>query len=73
MVLLSGASYEKFYTGATFINFLVGTSRSFYYHQLMYKDAISSFFQNHLLEVRNCLIGKPLTLAVDVRYDSPGD
>ena len=27
MVLLSGASHEKFYTDATFIIFLVGTSR----------------------------------------------
>ncbi|XP_061188092.1 uncharacterized protein LOC133196180 [Saccostrea echinata] len=71
MVLLSGASWSKFATGAKFINLVTGCSRAFY-HQLLYKEAMNSFFEKHLTNVHKKLASKPLSLAVDVRYDSPG-
>ncbi|XP_062580106.1 uncharacterized protein LOC134242103 isoform X2 [Saccostrea cucullata] len=72
MILLSGTSWSKFCTGAKFINLMIGCSRAFYHHQLLYKEAIQNFFKSHITDIHRKFGGKPLSLAVDVRYDSPG-
>ncbi|XP_065945318.1 uncharacterized protein [Magallana gigas] len=72
MVLLTGASWEKFALGAKFINLVVGSSRQFYKMQLQYRTAIEEKFQKHISEVYKKLGGLPLSVAVDVRFDSPG-
>ena len=72
MVLLSGLSWEKFSLGASFINLAVGGARTFYYHQLSYRVTIESFFLRHMDKIHSMLKGNPLSVSVDVRYDSPG-
>ncbi|XP_065938253.1 uncharacterized protein [Magallana gigas] len=72
MVLLTGASWEKFALGAKFINLVVGSSRQFYKMQLQYWTAIEEKFQKHISDVYKKLGGLPLSVAVDVRFDSPG-
>uniref|UniRef100_A0A8W8NJX8 Uncharacterized protein n=1 Tax=Magallana gigas TaxID=29159 RepID=A0A8W8NJX8_MAGGI len=72
MVLLTGASWEKFALGAKFINLVVGSSRQFYKMQLQYRTAIEEKFHKHISEVYKKLGGLPLSVAVDVRFDSPG-
>lgn len=72
MVLLTGASWEKFSLGAKFINLAVGSTRQFYKMQLQYRVAIEESFARHMETVRKAVAGVPLSIAVDVRYDTPG-
>lgn len=72
MVLLTGASWEKFSLGAKFINLAVGSTRQFYKMQLQYRVAIEESFARHMETVRKSVAGVPLSIAVDVRYDTPG-
>nr|XP_022333223.1 uncharacterized protein LOC111130440 [Crassostrea virginica] len=72
MILLSGASWEKFALGARFINLTVGTARHFYMMQHQYRVAIEKSFSEHMGSVLKSLGGLPLSIAVDVRYDTPG-
>ncbi|XP_062583552.1 uncharacterized protein LOC134245264 [Saccostrea cucullata] len=72
MVILSGSSWEQFAMGARFINLAIGTARHFYQMQLQYRVSIEKFFKKHLTEVRASLGGIPISVAVDVRYDTPG-
>nr|XP_034333961.1 uncharacterized protein LOC117691615 isoform X2 [Crassostrea gigas] len=60
------------YIGAKFINLVVGSSRQFYKMQLQYRTAIEEKFHKHISEVYKKLGGLPLSVAVDVRFDSPG-
>uniref|UniRef100_A0A8W8LSL6 Uncharacterized protein n=1 Tax=Magallana gigas TaxID=29159 RepID=A0A8W8LSL6_MAGGI len=71
MVLLTGASWEKFSLGAKFINLAVGSTRQFYKMQLQYRVAIEESFARHMETVRKDVAGVPLSIAVDVRYDTP--
>lgn len=72
MVLLTGASWEKFSLGAKFINLAVGSTRQFYKMQLQYRVAIEELsFARHMETVRKAVAGVPLSIAVDVRFDTP--
>lgn len=73
MVLLSGMSWENFAMGASFINLIIGSGRHFYVMQHQYSTAIKSYFLSHIDKARQSLGGIPLSIAVDVRYDSPVD
>eukprot|EP00105_Crassostrea_gigas_P035927 XP_019920075.1 PREDICTED: uncharacterized protein LOC105321369 [Crassostrea gigas] len=72
MVLLSGMSWENFAMGASFINLIIGSGRHFYVMQHQYSTAIKSYFLSHIDKARQSLGGIPLSIAVDVRYNSPG-
>lgn len=45
------------------------SSLSLYISQL----AIEKYFQNHMEEMRKSFGGLPISVAVDVRYDTPGN
>ncbi|XP_061187746.1 uncharacterized protein LOC133195811 [Saccostrea echinata] len=72
MVLLSGASWDQFTMGAKFINLAIGSARQFYRMQLQYRVAVQKVFKKHMEKVAENLREIPLSLAVDVRYDTPG-
>ncbi|XP_078332173.1 uncharacterized protein LOC111104867 [Crassostrea virginica] len=72
MVLLFGGSWDKFAMGAKFINLAVGSARQFYRMQLQYRVAVEKVFMKHMERVADKLREIPLSLAVDVRYDTPG-
>lgn len=40
--------------------------------QLQYRVAIEESFARHMETVRKAVTGVPLSIAVDVRYDTPG-
>ncbi|XP_052691954.1 uncharacterized protein LOC128169991, partial [Crassostrea angulata] len=70
--IVQGASWEKFSLGAKFINLAVGSTRQFYKMQLKYRVAIEESIARHMETVRKAVAGVPLSMAVDVRYDTPG-
>ncbi|XP_078311905.1 uncharacterized protein LOC111114234 [Crassostrea virginica] len=72
MVILSGGSWERFSLGARFMNLAVGSATNFYKMQLQYRVAIEKFFLSHIQSIHKKLGGIPLSVAVDVRYDTPG-
>lgn len=72
MVLLTGASWENFFLGAKFINLAVGSTRQFYKMQLQDRVAIEESFARHMERIRKAVAGVPMSIAVDVRYDTPG-
>ncbi|XP_078326439.1 uncharacterized protein LOC111104544 [Crassostrea virginica] len=72
MVLLSGATFDQFANGAKFINLVIGSASHFYKMQRQYRLAIEKYFQNHMEEMRKSFGGLPISVAVDVRYDTPG-
>nr|XP_034317028.1 uncharacterized protein LOC105338236 [Crassostrea gigas] len=72
MVLLSGASWDQVNMGAKFINLAIGSARQFYRMQLQYRVAVQKVFTKHMEDIGDKLKEIPLSLAVDVRYDTPG-
>nr|XP_034314958.1 uncharacterized protein LOC109618740 isoform X1 [Crassostrea gigas] len=72
IIILSGATYEHFALGAKFMNLAIGGASHFYRMQRQYKIAIEKYFQTHMEEIRRTLGGLPVSVAVDVRYDTPG-
>ncbi|XP_052699369.1 uncharacterized protein LOC128176877 [Crassostrea angulata] len=72
MVLLSGASWDQINMGAKLINLAIGSARQFYRMQLQYRVAVQKVFTKHMEDIGDKLKEIPLSLAVDVRYDTPG-
>ncbi|XP_062578022.1 uncharacterized protein LOC134239904 [Saccostrea cucullata] len=72
MVLLSGASFEQFAIGAKFVNLVIESASDFYKMQRQYRVAIAKYFKSHMEKMRRSLGGLPVSVAVDVRYDTPG-
>lgn len=55
-----------------FINLAIGSARQFYRMQLQYRVAVQKVFNKHIEDIDDKLKEIPLTMDVDIRYDTPG-
>ncbi|KAK6180740.1 hypothetical protein SNE40_008736 [Patella caerulea] len=72
MILLSGLTWEPIHTSCSFIRLAIGSKSQFYNNQMVFKQAIQTFFNRHMECIAESFRGKDVVVAVDVRYDSPG-
>jgi hypothetical protein len=71
-VLMAGMTWHPFELGLGFVNICVGSSSAFFNHQRQYASAVNEYFQDEMARWRDGLREHPMSIAIDVRYDSPG-